>query len=60
MATSLALDAKNDWNNYSKIYITKQFDPFRIGHCFEAPNRYYIIYGVTQEGDKKILFNAIK
>ena len=46
-------------NAGAKIYITREYDPFRIVHCFEAPLRDYIIHGETKDGDKKILFSAI-
>ena len=58
-AGSLPLDIESDLDKYSKIYITREYDPFRIVHCFEAPLRDYIIHGETKDGDKKILFSAI-
>jgi hypothetical protein len=58
-STNLAFDVQNGLNEYSKIYITKQFDPFRIVYCGEYPFRDYMIYGLTKEGERKNLFNAI-
>lgn len=57
-ATSLPLDVERDLQKYSRIFIGKEYDPFRIVHCFEAPFRDYRIYVETSEGDKKILFTS--
>lgn len=57
--TNLAFDSEKDLEKYSKVYITKEFDPFRIVHCCEAPMRDYKIQVDSKEGDKKTLFNAI-
>lgn len=58
--TTLSFNVETDLQNYSKIFITRQFDPFRIVHCFEANNREYLVYGETSEGYKKLLFHSIK
>lgn len=57
-ATTLPLDVESELQKYSKIFIAKEYDPFRIIHCFEASNRDYIIYVETKEGDKKVLFTS--
>lgn len=57
-ATNLPLDVESELEKYHTIYIGKEYDPFRIVHCFEAMNRDYRIYVETKEGDKKILFTS--
>ena len=60
---SLPLDVEKDLKKYSRIFITKEFDPFRIVQCFESPIRDYKIYGeIIGENnvlDKKLLFNSV-
>lgn len=58
VTTSLPFDVENDLDKYSKIYISRQVDPFRIVSCYEAVERDYIIQGETGSGDKKILFTS--
>ena len=55
---SIPFDVEEDLEKYSRIYITKQFNPFRIVHCFEAPTRDYIIYGEKEDEDIKLLFTC--
>ena len=43
--TSLPLNVEEDLKKYSRIYITKEFDPFRLVHCCELMYRDYMIYG---------------
>ena len=51
-----------DLKKYSRIYITKQFHPFRLVHCCETPFRDYEIYGEIEGKhkilDKKLLFTS--
>lgn len=53
---------EEDLKKYSRIYITKQFNPFRIVHCCEAPFRDYEIYGEAPGAhkvpEKKLLFTS--
>ena len=56
--TSLPFDVKEDLQKYSRIFITKEVDPFRIVHCFESIARDYIIFGEAKDGDKKLLFTC--
>lgn len=55
---TLPFDAQSELEKYSKIYICKEYDPFKIVHCFESFNPDYRIYGDTSEGDKKVLFTT--
>jgi len=57
--TNLPFDVESDLDKYSKVYITREFDPFRIVHCCETPIRDYKIQVDSKEGDKKTLFSAI-
>ena len=56
--SNLPFNISNDLDNYSKIYITRGFNPFRIFHCFEFAFGDYTVFGDTEDGDKKILFTA--
>lgn len=56
---SLPFDVETDLQKYSRIFITKEFDPFRIVHSCEAPFRDYKVYGETKDGDKKVLFTSV-
>ena len=56
--TSLPFDVTEELEKYSRIFVTKEVDPFRIIHCFEAASRDYLIYGETKDGDKKLLFTC--
>jgi len=57
--SGLPFDVETDLEKYDHILITKEIDPFRLVHCFEAPMRDYKIHVVTKDGDKKFLFSAI-
>lgn len=56
--TTLPFNVETDLKEYSRIFITREFDPFRLIHCCEAPIRDYEIYGETEEKDKKVLFTC--
>lgn len=53
----LPFDVSNELNIYSRVYIAKENDPFRIFHCSEIASD-YIVYGELPDGDKKILFTS--
>ena len=36
--TTLPFNVETDLKEYSRIFITREFDPFRLIHCCEAPN----------------------
>ena len=55
----LPFDIETDLEKYDHLIITKEIDPFRLVHCFEAPMRDYKIHAVTKDGYKKFLFSAI-
>lgn len=56
----IPFDISNELNQYSKVYISKELDYFRIIHCCELNRRDYKIFGELPNGDKKILFTARK
>ena len=56
--TTLPFNVETDLKEYSRIFITRKFYPFRLIHCCEAPIRDYEIYGETEEKDKKLLFTC--
>lgn len=55
---ALPFDVETDLSQFTKIYITRDFDFFRSMHCFEGMNTDYIVYGLLPDGDKKILFTS--
>lgn len=56
----IPFDVEEDLKKYDQLYITKEYDPFRLVHCFESPLRDYKIHGVSKSGDKKHLFTAVR
>ena len=56
--TTLPFDVSSELNQYSKVYIAKDIDNFRLFHCFEAIPLDYRVFGELPDGDKKILFTA--
>lgn len=55
---SLPFDVESELHKYSKIFITKEFDAFKIVSCCDSSNRDYKILGETKDGDKKLLFTS--
>ena len=56
--TSLPFNVATDLDKYSRIFITKEIDYFRIVHCCENFMRDYKVFGETQDGDKILLFTC--
>ena len=57
MPKEIPLDVFTELAGYTKIFITRQYDPFRIFHrCCDNIGCDFIVYGLLPEGDKKILF----
>ena len=57
MAT-LPFNVSTDLNMFSRIFIVKEFDKFRIFHCCDSFSSDYKIYGELPDGDKKLLFTS--
>ena len=55
---ALPFDVETDLSQFTRVYISKDFDCFRSMHCFEVMNRDYIVYGLLPDGDKKLLFTS--
>ncbi len=58
--TALPLDVSNELSQYSRLFITDEYDVFRNIHCSEnifGPE--YKIYGELPDGDKKVLFTCL-
>ena len=51
-------DVDTELAPFSKIYISKESDPFRIIHCFELLKRDYQIFGELPDKSKKLLFTV--
>ena len=56
---TLPFDVSSELGQYSKVFITREIDRFRMFHCFDFPYDYRI-FGELPDGDKKILFSASK
>jgi len=58
----LPFDVSKDLDQFSRIFISFEFDNFRIIHCLEKsyPSFDYVIYGELPDGDKKLLFTCSK
>ena len=54
----LPFNVDSELNIYSKVYVAKEFDYFRIFHRCEWVMQDYIVYGELPDGDKKILFTV--
>ena len=57
---TLPFNVASDLNQYSRIFITHEYDYFRVVHNYENAMRDYKIFGETPDGDKKLLFTAHK
>ena len=51
-----------DLEQFSKIFVSSEFDSFRNIHCLEKwyPSFYYVIYRELPDGDKNLLFTCTK
>lgn len=52
---SIPFDVSSELNDYSKIYISREYDVFRNYHCCEC-YKDFKVYGELPDGDKKTLF----
>jgi hypothetical protein len=57
---NIPFNVSTELDQYSKVFISKEFDNYRLIHCFEFFIRDYKILGELPDGDKKILFTAKK
>ena len=58
LVATLPFNVSTDLNMFSRIFIVKEFDKFRIFHCFDSFSPDYRIYGELPDGDKKLLFTS--
>ena len=57
--TTLPLDVSKELSQYSRLFITDEYDVFRNIHCCESIfGTEYKIYGELPDGDKKVLFTC--
>lgn len=57
-STSLSFNPETDLDKYSRIFISKGYDPFKLVCWCESLNRDYKIFGETKDRDKKLLFTC--
>ena len=58
LPSNLPLDVSTELAMYSKIFISKGLDYFRVYHCYDRRAFDYTVYGELPDGDKKILFTV--
>ena len=58
----LPFDVSKDLEQFSKLFVSSEFDSFRNIHCLEKcyPSFDFVIYGELPDGDKKLLFTCTK
>jgi len=54
----LPFNVETDLNEFTKIYITKENDPFKISHFFQCLQEDYQIFGEMPDKTKKLLFTV--
>ena len=54
----LPLDVSKELEQYSKIFVSKEIDFFRMVHCCENLLSDYKVFGELPNGDKVLLFTA--
>ena len=54
----LPFDISKDLKEYQRILVAKEFDLFRVAHCFENALGDYKIYGESPNGDITLLFTS--
>jgi len=56
--STLPFNVETDLNEFTKIFITRENDPFKIVHCFEPFALDYQIFGEMSDKSKKLLFTV--
>jgi len=56
--STLPFNVETDLNEFTKIFITRENDPFKIVHCFEPFALDYQIFGEMPDKSKKLLFTV--
>ena len=56
--TNLPFNVETDLNAFTKIFMTRENDPFKIVHCFELFTLDYQIFGEMPDKSKKLLFTV--
>ena len=54
----LPLDVTKELAQYQRIFVTKEFDYFKIVHRCEDYLHDYKVFGELPDGDKKLLFTV--
>ena len=55
---NLPFNVGTELNQYKRIFITLEYDYFKIVHNYENALMDYIVYGELPDGDKKVIFTA--
>ena len=55
---TLPFNVANDLNMFSRIFVVREFDKFRIFHFCDKLVADYRVYGELPDGDKKLLFTS--
>lgn len=54
----LPIDVSRELAQFSKMFVSKEVDYFRLSHCFENIFRDYKVFGELPNGDKSLLFTV--
>ena len=55
---NLPFNVATELNMFSRIFVVREYDKFRIFHCCERLFPDYRVFGELPDGDKKILFTS--
>lgn len=52
----IPFDVESELNQYSRVFVSREFNFYRNFHCFEMFGRDYRVFGELPDRDKKLLF----
>lgn len=55
---AIPFNISTDLAQYNRLFLSKEYDPFKIVHCYENWLPDYRIYGELPDGDKRLLFTC--
>ena len=57
---NIPFDVSRELSQYQKVFITKQWDMFRMAHCYEGFAQEYLVWAELPDGDKKLIFTCCR
>ena len=58
LGLNLPFNVAQDLNMFSRIFVVREYDKFRIFHCCDTISPDYRVFGELPDGDKKLLFTS--